>query len=128
MRYIKLFENFNETYKMYSGISKDKWETVWKNKNLTDRLTNVTNDLDFAFDYSYDFNTGNYDDIAIEIDNIPIDAFVSFRDNDYVDDDDFETMNDMNDSEKRIIIEENSLFLVNLYPYKDKLNIKLKTL
>jgi hypothetical protein len=56
---------------MYSGISLSKWEEIWKNKNLKDMPTNVTSNIHFAFDYSYDFKTGNYEDVVVEISNIP---------------------------------------------------------
>ena len=45
-------------FTMYSGISKESWNKIWKNRNLKDKLTNVTSDISFAYDYSYDFNTG----------------------------------------------------------------------
>ena len=70
----KQFVNENneitQTYTMYNGVSRKVWETVWKDKNLKDRETNLTTELDFAMDYSYDFETGNYDDLVVEIGNI----------------------------------------------------------
>jgi hypothetical protein len=120
-----LKENYSQTYTMYGGISLKQWENVWKNKNLTDRLTNVTSDKSFAFDYSYDFETGKYDDVIVEISNIPLDAFVGYRDEEYSDDEDFETMNDLSDDEKKRIIDNYSLFLVSLYDYRDIISTKL---
>jgi hypothetical protein len=134
-----LNENISNGYTMYTGISLKQWENVWKNKNLTDRETNVTDDKSFAFDYSYDFETGKYDDVIVEISNIPLDAFIAYRvgnttddyydeeseEETYVDDDDFHTMNDMNDVEKKDTIDNYSLFLVSLYKYKDIISTKL---
>lgn len=79
----------------------------------------------FAFDYSYDFETGNYDDVIVEISNIPLDAFVGYRDDEYADDEDFESMNDLGDNDKMRIIDNYSLFLVSLYQYRDIINTKL---
>lgn len=120
-----LNESLSKSYTMYSGISLKQWDNIWKNKNLTDRLTNVTNDQPFAFDYSYDFETGNYDDVIVEISNIPLDAFVGYRDDEYADDEDFESMNDLSDNDKMRIIDNYSLFLVSLYQYKDIIKTKL---
>lgn len=115
----------NDVYVMYSGVSLSKWQSIWKDKKLIDKLTNVTSDIDFAFDYSYDFKTGKYDDLVVEISNIPLGAFVAYRDSDYLDDDDFETMNNLSDDEKKRIIKYNELFLVNLYTYRDIIEVKL---
>lgn len=128
-------------YTMYTGIALKLWEEVWKDKNLTDRETNVTDDKWFALDYSYDFTTGKYDDVIVEISNIPLDAFLAYRvgnqnenyyfddDDDeeetYSDDDDFHSMCDMSEEEKKKIIGEYSLFLVTLYDYKDIITTKL---
>lgn len=120
-----LNESISKTYTMYSGISLKQWNNIWKDKNLTDRLTNVTSDQSFAFDYSYDFETGNYDDVIVEISNIPLDAFVGYRDDEYADDEDFESMNDLDDNDKVRIIDNYSLFLVSLYQYKDIIKTKL---
>jgi len=124
---------------MYTGISLKQWNNVWKDKNLTDRETNVTDDKSFAFDYSYDFETGKYYDVIVEISNIPLDAFVAYRvgntsddyydeeseEETYADDDDFHTMNEMSNDEKKNIIDNYSLFLVSLYKYKDIISTKL---
>lgn len=129
-------DNGSDVYTMYTGISLKQWENVWKDKNITDKVTNVTDDKSFAFDYSYDFETGKYDDIIVEISNIPLDAFVAYRvgnesddyydeEETYTDDDDFHSMNDMTDDEKKNIIDNYSLFLVSLYNYKDIISTKL---
>jgi hypothetical protein len=125
MKYIKTFENMKNTYTMYSGISLSKWEEIWKDKNLRDMPTNVTSDIDFAFDYSYDFKTGNYDDAVVEISNIPIEAFVSCREDEYEDDDDFIPLNNMNNKEKEYYLDNYSLFVVYLFKYKDIIETKL---
>ena len=123
---IKIFEKYNQTgYSMYSGITHENWNNIWKNKNLTDRLTNVTSDLDFAYDYSYNFKTGEYEDVAVEISDIPIEAFVSYREEDYNDDDDFISMENMSNEEKENIIEIETLFLVDLYPHVNIIQTKL---
>ena len=110
---------------MFSGITRDKWISIWKDKTLTDRLTNVTDDEDFAIDYSYNFKTGEYEDIYVEISNIPIDAFVAYREEDYEDDNDFHDMENMTKDEKYNILKYESLFLVDLLPYKNQINTKL---
>lgn len=134
-----LNENSSNTYTMYTGVSLKQWNKIWKDKNLTNSETNVTDDKSFASDYSYDFETGKYDNVIVEISNIPLDAFVAYRigngdeyydedDEDYEtysDDDDFHTMNNMNDNEKINIIDNYSLFLVSLYEYKDIITTKL---
>ena len=120
-----LEESLQPTYTMYSGITGEAWEKIWKNKNFIDKVTNVTNDEDFALDYSYNFKTGKYEDRYVEISNIPLNAFVSVRDRDYEDDDDFESIEGL-DSEKKInAIKYNDLFLVNLFPYKSQIKTKL---
>lgn len=120
-----LNESPQPTYTMYSGITGDAWEKIWKDKNFIDKVTNVTNDEDFALDYSYNFKTGEYEDKYVEISNIPLDAFVSVRDRDYGDDDDFEPIADLNNEEKINAIESNDLFLVNLLPYKSQIKTTL---
>lgn len=115
----------NVTFDMYSGISKDAYETIWKNKNIDDKLTNVTSDFSTAYDFSYDFKTGTYDDTVIKICNIPLDAFIGYRGKRYKDDDDFKIMTKMKDSKKIDIIEKYDLFLVNLKPFINKIEIKL---
>lgn len=64
----------SQTYIMYTGVSREVWDNVWKNKKLKDRETNLTTDLNFAMDYSYNFQTGKYEDLVVEIGNIPIEA------------------------------------------------------
>ncbi len=118
-------EDTNNGITMLTGISRDKWDTIWKNKNFVDKLTNVTSDEDFALDYSYNFKTGKYEDVYVEISNIPIEAFVSYREEGYEDDNDFHSMTDMNSEEKYKIIRDNSLFLVDLLPYKNRISTKL---
>lgn len=129
MKYIKNYKVFEDKeikkYDMYSGITKEAWNSIWKNKKLKDRETNVTSDLNFASDYSYNFKTGKYEDLVVVIKNIPLEAFVSVRDEDYEDDNDFESIESLSNIEKKRIIEHNSLFLVNLYPYKDIIETEL---
>ena len=131
---VKNFKQFiNEnvqkpTYSMLTGVSLKKWNDVWKDKNIGDRSTNVTPDLDFAIGYSYNYDsTGKLMKLrtVVEIDNIPLDAFVAYREDEYDDDDDFQTMNNMNDADKIHIIENYNLFLVKLQPYKDQITTKL---
>lgn len=126
MRHLKVFESFlDKSFTMYSGITKDAWDKIWKDKNLIDRETNVTSDIDFASNYSYNFKTGKYEDLAIEIENIPLEAFIAYRDDEYTDDDDFNHMTELSDDAKRAIINSYSIFLVDLYQFKDLLKIKL---
>ena len=122
----KLNESPQPTYTMYSGITGDAWEKIWKYKNFKDKVTNVTNDEDFALDYSYNFKTGKYEDKYVEISNIPLDAFVAVRDRDYEDDDDFESIEGLDDEKKINAIKYNDLFLVNLLPYKSQIKTTLK--
>ena len=120
-----LEESLQPTYTMYSGITGEAWEKIWKNKNFRDKVTNVTNDEDFALDYSYNFKTGKYEDKYVEISNIPLNAFVSVRDRDYEDDDDFESIEGLDNEKKINAIKYNDLFLVNLFPYKSQIKTKL---
>lgn len=113
------------SYTMYHGCSINQYNNVWKNKNLKQRETNVTSDLTFAFDYSYDFDIGKYDDIVVEINNIPIEAFIAYRNDDYEDDEDFVLMDALTNEEKEEIINNYSLFLVSLYEYKDIISTKV---
>jgi hypothetical protein len=126
---IKLIDLLKETqtptYTMYSGISLEAWENIWKNKNFKDKVTNITSDIDFAFDYSYNFKTGKYEDTVVEISNIPLNAFVAYREDEYNDDEDFNSMEELSDLEKQSIIKSYSLFLVNLYPFKNQIQTKL---
>jgi hypothetical protein len=125
MKTIKLYEDFNKSYVMYSGITKNAWLNIWKDKNLTDKLTNVTSDYEFASDYSYDFNTGKYEDNVVVIKNIPLEAFVAYRYDDYSDDDDFNSMKELSDLEKKEILNNYNLFLVDLLPFKNEIETKL---
>ncbi len=126
MRFVKLFEEYtNTSYSMYSGISIESWNNIWKNKNLKDKLTNVTSDIDFANDYSYNFKTGEYEDTVVEIQNIPLDAFVAYRDDEYNDDVDFISMENMSIEEKQKQIKYNNLFLVDLLPYQNIIKTQL---
>lgn len=125
MKKIIINENFNKTYTMYTGISKDVYETIWKNKNLKDKLTNVTTDIDFALDYSYDFKTGKYENLVLEISNIPLEAFIAYREDEYGDDDDFNSMNNLTTTQKVSILNTYSLFIVDLYNHKDLIKIDL---
>jgi len=118
-------ENTNIQYTMYSGITLEAWENIWKNKNFKDKVTNVTDDIDFALDYSYNFKIGKYEDVVVEISNIPLEAFIAYREDEYNDDEDFNSMEELLDNEKQNIIKSYSLFLVNLYPYKNQITTKL---
>jgi hypothetical protein len=129
---VKSFKQFvnensdnSRNYTMYTGVSKEMWENVWKNKNLKDRETNLTTDLNFAMDYSYNFTTGEYEDLVVEIGNIPIEAFFGYRTKNYKNDNDFKSMENFSIDKKRIILGKYDLFLANLYPYKEQLTIKL---
>lgn len=112
-------------FKLYSGITKESWDNIWKDKKLSKKETNATSDLDFAFDYSYSFKTGEYEDLAVEINNIPLEVFVAARDEDYEDNDDFESLNGLSNEDKLKSIDSNSLFLLNLEPYKDVIEVTL---
>ena len=115
-----------KTYTVYTGLSKSSYNKNWKHKSLIkDRLTNVTFDEDFAVDYSYDFNTGIYDDIVLELSNVPLNAFIAYRKNNYKDDDDFISMINMNSDKKINIIEKYDLFLIDVFYFKDIININL---
>jgi len=118
-------ENTNIQHTMYSGITLEAWENIWKNKNFKDKVTNVTDDIDFALNYSYNFKTGKYEDVVVEISNIPLEAFIAYREDEYNDDEDFNSMEELLDNEKQNIIKSYSLFLVNLYPYKNQITTKL---
>lgn len=120
-----MFDSYENSYTMYSGITKEVWDNIWRDKNLRDRETNATSDLDFASDYSYNFKTGTYEDLVVQISNIPLEAFVAYRDDDYDGDDDFESMDSLSPKEKERCISQNSIFLLNLYPYRDIIRTEL---
>lgn len=115
----------SQTYIMYTGVSREVWDNVWKNKKLKDRETNLTTDLNFAMDYSYNFQTGKYEDLVVEIGNIPIEAFFGYRTKNYRNDDDFKSMEKFSTDKKRILLDKYELFLANLYPFKEQITIKL---
>lgn len=118
-------EDNSRKYTMYTGVSKEVWENVWKHKNLRDRETNLTTDFYFAMDYSYNFTTGKYEDLVVEIGNIPLEAFFGYRTKNYKNDGDFKSMEKLSIDKKRIILDKYELFLANLYPYKEQLTINL---
>ena len=115
----------SQTYTMYTGVSREVWDNVWKNKNLKDRETNLTTDLNFAMDYSYNFQTGEYEDLVVEIGNIPIEAFFGYRSKNYRNDDDFKSMEKLSTDKKRILLDKYDLFLANVYPFNEQITIKL---
>lgn len=119
---ILLESEISNTVTMYSGCSNKVWETVWKNKNFKDKLSNVTSDIDFAIDYSYDFETGKYDDIVVEL-TFPIDAIYAYRNKNYKNDDDFKPLKTLQQKLKAIEIK--TLFLVDLYNFKNSVTVKL---
>jgi hypothetical protein len=112
------------TYTMYSGITQEAWEKIWQNKNFIDKETNVTSDIDFALDYSYNFKTGKYEDLVVEISNIPLDVFIAYRSNNYKNDSDFKKF-PKNLEKKKNIIETKKLFLVDLFKVKNEIKINL---
>ena len=114
-----------DSFTLYSGITKESWLKTWKDRELKDKATNVTSDFEFALDYSYSFKTGKYEDLVIEISNIPLDAFVGTRSDDYKDDDDFEIISELSNEDKLSLIDSKSLFIVNLKPYKESIEVKL---
>jgi hypothetical protein len=113
------------TYTMFTGISRKLYDKIWKNKNLINKETNVTDNFSFALDYSYDFDSGKYDDIVLQISNIPLNAFVGYRKDNYKNDEDFKSMLKLKETRKIDILNTYSLFLVNLYKYKDIIETKL---
>lgn len=117
--------DINENYTMYTGVSKEVWGNVWKNKKLRDRETNLTTDLNFAMDYSYNFTTGKYEDLVVEIGNIPIEAIFGYRTKNYKNDGDFKSMKKFSSDKKKLILDKYELFLGNLYPFREQLTIKL---
>jgi len=87
--------------------------------------SNVTSDIDLAREYSYNFETGEYEDLVVFIRNIPLEAFIAYRDDEYEDDDDFILMDTLTENQKIDQIEYNTLFLVNLFPYKNQIITEL---
>lgn len=125
---MKIILNENQVspfYTMYSGITMQSWEKYWKNKNLLNKWTNVSSDFNFAIDYSYNFNTGEYEDLVMEISNIPLAAFMAYRKKRYKNDDDYHLMSKMEFDKKIYIIDNYELFLVDLYNHKDIVQLKL---
>lgn len=112
------------SYTLYTGVTEKAWLNIWKDKKLTDKLTNVTSDLDFAFDYSYNFENGNYENIAVEISNIPLEAFISYRLEDYEEDNDFHSFTGLSEINIHDIISNETLFLLNLLPFIELIEVK----
>lgn len=106
-------------FTLYSGITQESWSSTWKDKNLTNKETNATSDTDFAFDYSYNFKTGKYEDLVVEISNIPLEAIIAVRDEDYKDDNDFQSLSGLSNKDKINAINSSSLFVLNLKPYEN---------
>lgn len=131
-QYVKLFEAFqnenenNDGYTMYTGITLDAWENIWKDKNIDDRETNVTKNIYDAFEYSYNWDTGEYEDVVVQIENIPLEAFIYARDDDFEDDEDVIYLGDYSDEEKiRLIKNAYDMFLINLNNYKEDIKVSL---
>ncbi len=103
----------------------EAWKNIWNKKNISNKETNVTSNFDFALDYSYNFNTGVYEELVIKIENIPLEAFVSYREENYEDNEDLNNITNLSNKEKTDLINSESLFLVDLFPYKDLLKITL---
>ena len=114
-----------EELTLYTGVSRQAWNNIWSTANLSQKLTNMTTDIDFAFDYSYDFETGKYDDLVVEISNIPISSVVAVRQKDYEDDDDFMSLNGLSFQEKLEATKRHELFMIDLHSSKDRIVIKL---
>ena len=66
------------------------------------KITNVTSDIYLAAGYSYNYDNGKLSSKRniVEISNIPIEAFVAYRDDEYNDNDNFNSMNNLSDDEK----------------------------
>lgn len=114
-----------ENLTLYTGVSRKAWSNVWREAKLNQKLTNMTSDIDFAYDYSYDFETGQYDDVIVEVSNIPISSVVAVRQEDYEDDDDFMSLLGSSLPEKLEAIKSHKLFIIDLHSSKDKIVIKL---
>ena len=112
-------------FEMYSGISKESYKNIWKDKKINNRLTNVTSNFDTALDFSYDFKNGIYNDTVIKISNIPIDAFIGYRGERYQNDDDYKDMSKMRIPRKLSVLNKYNMFIVNLYPFKEQIKIEL---
>ena len=110
--------NENQNYTFYSGIDENKWNSIWKNKELIDRETNMTDNYFEALEFSWDGT-------VIEVSNIPTEAIIGVRDEEYLNDEDWINVSMFSNQEKNKYINSSSLFLVNLFSYKNQINVKL---
>jgi hypothetical protein len=110
---------------LYTGVSRKAWNNIWREAKLSQKLTNMTSDIDFAYDYSYDFETGQYDDVVVEVSNIPISSVIAVRQEEYEDDDDFTNLLGASLTEKLEALKGHDLFIIDLYSSNDKIAIKL---
>ena len=110
-------------FNVFTGITEKAKKEIWEPKKIINKLTNVTTDYNTALDFSYDFETGKYDDLVAKISDIPIQAFQYYRKKDYQHDGDITYFEDKSLKEKWSIIKNETMFLINIYPYLDIINI-----
>jgi hypothetical protein len=104
----------------FTGLyDKSAWTKVWKNKNLKNRLTNVSTSYQTALEFSWD-----KDFSVVEISNVPIEAITGFRKESYSDDEDYTILN--NNKERQQALNIYDMFLLNLFPYKTTIKTKLR--
>lgn len=106
----------------YTGIwHKYHYDKIWKNNNLIEGIfTNATTDFDDALNFSGD------ELIVVKIDNVPISAIIGIRKNNYKNDDDWKDITHLSDTEKQNLYDKGGMFLLNLFPCKDHIQISLK--
>ncbi len=112
-----LFESNVEHYTLYLGTNINDWKNIWKDKKLKNIPTHMTKDPSYAVGHG---------SVIVEIDNIPLEAFIEYFDGNWEKDDAgyISMKNDTNDKKKNIV-NSNDIFLLNLYPYKKVINTKL---
>jgi hypothetical protein len=104
----------------YTGLyNKLVWENVWKNKKLIkDILTNVSSEYEEATGFSWDEDLS-----VVKISNVPIEALSAYRKDTYKDDEDIHPL--LNNIERIAALKKYTLFLLDLYPYKNIIKTEL---
>lgn len=114
---IYIEEDKKKLITFYSGISKESFNKYWKNKNLVDTLTNVSTNKWEAEGFSWDGT-------VIEI-KAPLSSIIGYRKDNYYNDEDWKDVSKWDDLKKENLLYDYSMFLLNLFPYKDEVKIKL---
>jgi hypothetical protein len=113
----KLSNNSNMVF--YSGlVNKEIYNKIWKTKNFVKgKLTNVSIDFNEALGFSWD------DSSVVKISNVPLEAIVGVRKDNYTDDEDYTPLSD---NISRIHeLKNSSMFVLDLFLYRNIIKTEL---